>query len=114
MFLGGPKISSKEYLNTICESLLGRTDNPLDEENIKSAIDNMLHLEKIARAEEDGALQRYGIGPKLSRIQSVSKDVHRVLCALEEIFLYVLSDASQLQSAYDEHELMFQVDATFV
>ncbi|KAG1879133.1 hypothetical protein F4604DRAFT_1679568 [Suillus subluteus] len=114
MFLGGPNISLKEYFDNICESLLGCTDITLVTEDIRSAIGSILHLEKIMCAEEDGALQHYGVGPKLSHVQSVSKDVNRVLCTLEEIFLHILSDVPQLQAAYDEQELMFQVDATFV
>ncbi|KAG2128728.1 hypothetical protein DEU56DRAFT_758349 [Suillus clintonianus] len=109
--LGGHGISLREYLDTICKSLLGQTSNTLDVEDIRSAIDAALKLEKTVHTEEDGVLQRYGVGPKLLHVQSVSKDVRYLLSALEEIFLYILSDITQLQATYDERELMFQVDA---
>ncbi|KAG1854219.1 hypothetical protein F4604DRAFT_1686063 [Suillus subluteus] len=108
--LGGHKISLQEYLNTICKYLLGHTEDTLDAEDIRSAIDATLKLEKIVHIEEDGALQYYGVGPKLLHVQSVSRDVHCLLSALEEIFFYVLSDITQLQAAYDQQELMFQAN----
>ncbi|KAG1753148.1 hypothetical protein EDD22DRAFT_850523 [Suillus occidentalis] len=95
-FLGGPDVVIHDYLDVICLTLLGRTDDTLGTEDICSSVNTLQELEKHARAEEAGILQRYGVGPKLVQAQGIGKEVHHLLSALEEVFVYSLSGIAEL------------------
>jgi hypothetical protein len=107
-FLGGPDVVIHDYLDIISLTLLGRTDNTLDIEEIRSSISRLQRLEKDARADEAGILQYYGVGPKLVQSQGIGKEVHHLLSALEEVFIYSLSGVAELAVMYDQGDLLFQ------
>ncbi|KAG2743333.1 hypothetical protein P692DRAFT_20879097 [Suillus brevipes Sb2] len=107
-FLGGPDVVIHDYLDVICLTLLGRTDDTLGTEDIRSSVNTLQELEKHARAEEAGILQRYGVGPKLVQAQGIGKEVHHLLSALEEVFVYSLSGIAELADMYDQRDLLFQ------
>ncbi|KAG2133684.1 uncharacterized protein EDB93DRAFT_1107518 [Suillus bovinus] len=108
IFLGGPDIKIYNYLDIICLTLLKCMDNTLDIEDIIPSIRKLERLEKDARAEEAGILQYYGVGPKLVQVQGIGKEVHHLLSALEEVFIYGLTSITELAVMYDGGELLFQ------
>lgn len=107
-FLGGPDVVIYDYLDTICLTLLGRTDNTTDIEDIRSSISKLQKLEKDARIEEGGILQYHGVGPKLVQAEVTSRDIHNLLSGLEEVYIYSLSGIAELAIVYDQTDLLFQ------
>ncbi|KAG1800652.1 hypothetical protein EV424DRAFT_1545619 [Suillus variegatus] len=107
-FLGGPDVVIYDYLDTVSLTLLGRTDNTIDTEDICASISKLQRLEKDAHKEEAGILQFYGVGPKLAQAEVTSKKVHHLLSALEEVFIPSLSGVDELAVMYDQADLLFQ------
>ncbi|KAG1792969.1 uncharacterized protein HD556DRAFT_1308993 [Suillus plorans] len=95
-FIGGPDVVIYDYLDTVCLTLLGRTDNTTDIEDIRSSISKLQRLEKDARIEEGGILQYHGVGPKLVQAEVTSRDISNLLSGLEEVYIYSLSGIAEL------------------
>ncbi|KAG1818405.1 hypothetical protein EV424DRAFT_1620328 [Suillus variegatus] len=98
-FLGGPDVVIYNYLDTVSLTLLGCTDNTIDTEDICTSISKLQRLEKDACKEEAGILQFYGVGPKLAQAEVMSKKVHHLLSALEEVFIHSLSGVNELANS---------------
>ncbi|KAG2147777.1 uncharacterized protein EDB93DRAFT_1146642 [Suillus bovinus] len=107
-FLGGLDVVIYDYLDTVSLTLLGRTDNTIDTEDICASISKLQRLEKDAHKKEAGILQFYGVGPKLAQAEVTSKKVHHLLSALEEVFIHSLSGVDELAVMYDQADLLFQ------
>lgn len=78
-----------------------------DDNLIRDTILETTDVQNTLRDWEDEVLQLDGVGPALYGVQDMSRNVARVVNALEELLFLATAGYSDLVKAYEDRELLF-------
>ena len=99
--------SPKDFVNSIVQKMISDSDNegiPLSD-----AVDVVSGLLKWIQQAENGLLEQHGLCNKYQQVLAITKWVRELCMWLEDVQCYFLLDTSELQSAFIEHKLLYQI-----